>query len=183
MAAEAGADLLGFHFCESVRRVSPDHARRIIHSLRRRPRLVGVFIDPSEDEAESVADFCGLDILQLHGSEPAGFRSRRRLMKVFKVKQGQIPETDAWPDPILVDSWSADQRGGTGRAWSWQDAQELISRRQVFIAGGLRPDNVGELVSRFRPYGVDVSSGVEATVRRKDPDKVRAFISTVRDAV
>jgi phosphoribosylanthranilate isomerase len=80
----------------------------------------------------------------------------------------------------MLDSWSADQRGGTGRAWDWNQARGLLTTRQVFIAGGLEPGNVGKVVSTFKPYGVDVSSGVEASVRVKDPDKVRAFVHAVR---
>jgi phosphoribosylanthranilate isomerase len=179
-AAESGADLLGFHFCESMRRVTPDTAARIIQSLKTRPKVVGVFIDPSEDEAESIADFCGLDVLQLHGSESPRFRSRHSLMKVFKVRDAVIPDTSDWPDPIVLDSWSQDQRGGTGRPWTWSDASEVIRTRQVFIAGGLRPENVGAVVREFQPFGVDVSSGVEAKVRRKDHAKVQAFIRAVK---
>jgi phosphoribosylanthranilate isomerase len=80
----------------------------------------------------------------------------------------------------MLDSWSADQRGGTGRTWDWELARPLLARRQVFIAGGLEPGNVGKVVSEFMPYGVDVSSGVEASIRVKDPARVRAFIHAVR---
>jgi phosphoribosylanthranilate isomerase len=99
---------------------------------------------------------------------------------VLKVRDGEVPGADDWPDPIMLDSWSADQRGGTGRAWDWELARDLLSTRKVFIAGGLEPGNVGKVVSGFKPYGVDVSSGVEAAVRVKDPDKVRAFVHAVR---
>jgi phosphoribosylanthranilate isomerase len=102
------------------------------------------------------------------------------VIKVLKVRDGQIPGADDWPDPIMLDSWSADQRGGTGRAWDWELARPLLSRRRVFIAGGLEPGNVGKVVSDFKPYGVDVSSGVETSLRVKDPGKVRAFIHAVR---
>jgi phosphoribosylanthranilate isomerase len=80
----------------------------------------------------------------------------------------------------MLDSWSTDQRGGTGRTWDWEVARRLLASRKVFIAGGLQPGNVGKVVSEFRPYGVDVSSGVEALPRVKDPDKVRAFVRAVR---
>jgi phosphoribosylanthranilate isomerase len=80
----------------------------------------------------------------------------------------------------MLDSWSSDQRGGTGRTWDWEAARTLLQTREVFIAGGLEPGNVGKVVSEFKPYGVDVSSGVEARVRVKDPEKVRAFIRAVR---
>jgi phosphoribosylanthranilate isomerase len=179
-AIEAGADLLGFHFCSSQRRVSPEEARSIVDGLSLRPAIVGVFIDQEAEEVRQIADFVGLDLLQLHGSEQPGFEAGRPVMKVLKVKDDQVPDVDAWPDPIMLDSWSADQRGGTGRAWDWNQARDLFATRQVFIAGGLEPGNVGKVVSIFRPYGVDVSSGVEASVRVKDPNKVRAFVHAVR---
>ena len=179
-AADAGADLLGFHFCSSQRRVTPEHAKAIIDDLAVRPKIVGVFIDQDEDEVRQIADFADLDLLQLHGSESPGFDAGRPVIKVLKVRNGEIQGADAWPDPVMVDSWSPDQRGGTGRTWDWQIARPLLSTRRVFIAGGLEPGNVGKVVSGFMPYGVDVSSGVEASIRLKDPDKVRAFVRAVR---
>jgi len=184
IAAESGADLLGFHFCPSRRRITPEEAKAIIDGLGVRPKIVGVFIDQPEDEVRQIADFVGLDLLQLHGSEPRGFDAGRPIIKVLKVQgyvgAGAIRGADDWPDPIMLDSWSADQRGGTGRTWEWELARPLLSRRRVFIAGGLEPGNVGEVVSGFKPYGVDVSSGVEASIRVKDPDKVRAFVRAAR---
>jgi phosphoribosylanthranilate isomerase len=181
-AVEAGAELIGFHFCSSRRRISPEHARAIVEVLDRRPRLVGVFIDQPEAEVEQVAEFVGLDLVQLHGSEPPGFRSSRPIVKTLKVRDGGVPSAEGWPDPILLDSWSPDQRGGTGRTWSWEAARELAGRRRVIFAGGLHPGNVGEVVRGFRPHGVDVSSGVESAVRVKDLDRVRAFVQAVREA-
>ena len=181
-AIEAGADLLGFHFCSSDRRVTPEEARAIVDGLSLRPTIVGVFIDQDPDEVRQIGDFVGLDLLQLHGSEPPGYDAGRPVMKVLKVKDGQIPDAGAWPDPIMLDSWSADQRGGTGQTWDWESARELLATRRVFIAGGLQPGNVSKVVTAFKPYGVDVSSGVESAVRVKDPDKVRAFVHAVRMA-
>jgi len=181
-AIEAGADLLGFHFCSSDRRVTPEEARAIVDGLSLRPTIVGVFIDQDPDEVRQIGDFVGLDLLQLHGSEPPGYDAGRPVMKVLKVKDGQIPDAGAWPDPIMLDSWSADQRGGTGQTWDWESARELLATRRVFIAGGLQPGNVSKVVTAFKPYGVDVSSGVESAVRVKDPDKVRAFVHAVRIA-
>ncbi|MDQ2939745.1 MAG: phosphoribosylanthranilate isomerase [Actinomycetota bacterium] len=184
MAVEAGADMLGFHFCSSERRVTPEEAKSIIDGLAVRPRIVGVFIDQEQDEVRHIAEFVDLDLLQLHGSESPGFEGGRPVIKVLKVQEkmgvGTIPGADDWPDPIMLDSWSADQRGGTGRTWDWELARQLLSNRKVFIAGGLEPGNVGKVVSGFKPYGVDVSSGVEASIRVKDPDKVRAFVYAVR---
>jgi phosphoribosylanthranilate isomerase len=179
-AVGAGADLLGFHFCSSSRRVRPETAKAIVDGLRVRPALVGVFIDQDPDEVWQIADFVGLDLVQLHGSEAPGFSAGFPVMKVLKVRQGDMPSADGWPDPVMLDSWSPDQRGGTGRTWEWELARPLLSERKVFIAGGLEPGNVGNVVSVFRPYGVDVSSGVESAVRVKDPDKLRAFVDAVR---
>lgn len=181
-AVESGADLLGFHFCSSPRRVTPEEAKAIVDDLAVRPKIVGVFIDQDADEVRQIADFVDLDMVQLHGSEPPGFDAGRPVMKVLKVRDGEIPGAGDWPDPIMLDSWSADQRGGTGRTWDWELARPLLSTRRVFIAGGLEPGNVGKVVSGFLPYGVDVSSGVEASIRVKDPDKLRAFIRSVRQA-
>ena len=179
-AVEAGADLIGFHFCSSERRMTPEDAKVIVDGMSVRPSVVGVFIDSDEGEVRQVADFVGLDAVQLHGSEAPGFDAGRSVIKVLKVRDGLIPDADAWPDPIMLDSWSPDQRGGTGRTWDWELARGLLAARKVFIAGGLEPGNVGKVVTSLKPYGVDVSSGVEATVRVKDPDKVRAFVHAVR---
>ena len=179
-AVEAGADLLGFHFCSSDRRVTPEEAKAIVDGLAVRPSIVGVFIDQDPSEVREIADFVGLDLLQLHGSEAPGFDAGRPVMKVLKIRDDAVPDAAAWPDPIMLDSWSADQRGGTGRTWDWDLARELLENRKVFIAGGLEPGNVGKVVSSHKPYGVDVSSGVEASLRVKDPDKVRAFVHAVR---
>jgi phosphoribosylanthranilate isomerase len=180
IAVEAGADLIGFHFCSSPRRVTPEEAKAIIESLSLRPTIVGVFIDQDPDEVRQIAEFTGLDLLQLHGSELLGFEAGRPVMKVLKGKDGQVPDAEGWRDPVMLDSWSADQRGGTGQVWDWELARPLLAARKVFIAGGLEPGNVGKVVSGFKPYGVDVSSGVESSVRVKDPDKVRAFVHAVR---
>jgi phosphoribosylanthranilate isomerase len=183
-AVGAGADLLGFHFCSSERRVTPEVAKSIIDGLDVRPKMVGVFIDQDQEEVRQIAEFVGLDLLQLHGSELPGFDGGRPVIKVLKVQEkmgvGEIAGADDWPDPLMLDSWSADQRGGTGLTWDWELARPLLSSRKVFIAGGLEPGNVGKVVSGFKPYGVDVSSGVEASIRVKDPDKVRAFVLAVR---
>jgi len=180
-AVEAGADLIGFHFCTSDRRVQPEEAKAIVDELSVRPKIVGVFIDESADEVRRIAEYVDLDLLQLHGSERPGFDGGRPVMKVLKVRDGRVPTADDWPDPIMLDSWSADQRGGTGRTWG-ELARPLLASRRVFIAGGLEPGNVGKVVSELRPYGVDVSSGVEARPRVKDPDKLRAFVLAVRRA-
>jgi phosphoribosylanthranilate isomerase len=179
-AVDAGADLLGFHFCDSKRRITPDEAVKILDELPDGPALVGVFIDQPPHEVNSIAEFLGLDIVQLHGSEKPGFESEHIVMKALKVRDGVVPDASGWPDPVLLDSWSEDSRGGTGRTWNWEQAEALTVTRKVFVAGGLNPLNVGAVIRRLRPYGVDVSSGVESAPRIKEPELIGAFIEAVR---
>lgn len=184
-AATAGADLLGFHFCPSLRRVAPEVARELVAEVRslpgRPPEIVGVFIDPTEEEVEATVRLVGLDRVQLHGREEPGFRASRPILKVLRVRESGIDGDSGWPDPIVLDSWSADGRGGTGRTWRWDLAGALARRRSVILAGGLTPDNVAEAVRSLRPYGVDVSSGVETgTPGHKDPALMSAFVQAVR---
>ena len=179
-SAEAGADLIGFHFCTSLRRVTPEEALAIAGQLDRRPAIVGVFIDQPPEEVRQIADFVGLDYVQLHGSEPAGYPAPRPVIKALKVRDGAVPDAEPWPDPILLDRWTPDGRGGTGQAWDWELARPLLRSRQVIMAGGLTPSNVRGVVVRYRPHGVDVSSGVESMPRVKDPKLVRAFVKEAR---
>jgi phosphoribosylanthranilate isomerase len=132
-----------------------------------------------------VVSYVGLDLAQLHGSESPDYAVRLPVaaLKALKVRDADgFPDASGWPDPVMLDSWSGDSRGGTGRTWDWERARPLIDSRRVIVAGGLTPDNVGELVTRHRPHGVDVSSGVEVRPRVKDPVRVRAFVRAVREA-
>lgn len=181
-AVEAGADLLGMHFCSSLRRIDPEAGREIARAVAGRARLVGVFIDAPPAEVDDVAEEVGLDAIQLHGQEAPGHRYSRPVIKALKVRDGRLPDASGWPDPVLLDSWTADGRGGTGRSWDWELARPLAESRQVLVAGGLSPANAGAVVRLLRPYGVDVSSGVESEPRRKDPALMGAFVEAVRDA-
>lgn len=181
-AIAAGADLLGMHFCSSPRRIEPDLGRVIANASRGRAKLVGVFIDEDPARVDAIAGELGLDYVQLHGSEQPGHDYAAPVIKAIKVRDGEVAAATGWPDPLLLDSWTADGRGGTGRTWDWELARPLAETRQVFVAGGLNADNVGEVVRRLRPHAVDVSSGVESQTRRKSPALIRAFVQAVRDA-
>lgn len=180
-AVAAGADLIGMHFCSSLRRIGPEQGREIAGAVRGRARVVGVFIDSPPEVVSSIADQVGLDLVQLHGSEPPADYGRP-VMKALKVHGGAVPDGGGWPDPLLLDTWTADGRGGSGRTWPWAAARSLVATRQVFVAGGLNPGNVAEVVDALRPAGVDVSSGVESEPRRKDAALMAAFVQAVRDA-
>lgn len=184
--AAAGADYLGFVLVESSpRHVTPDHAREIVAWIRG-PRTVGVFSDADPDTVNRVVRDVGFDMVQLHGRESVS-DCRRILAPVIKV----IPVTSETPEPdletdiecyrdvsefILLDTAVNGATGGTGRTFDWQIAVQAARRISLFMAGGLSPDNVSAAVQRVHPFGVDVSSGVEAAPGVKDFDKVTSFI-------
>ena len=185
-AVGAGADALGFMFYEpSPRCVTPEQAAAIIAKLPTHVAKVGVFVDADEAAVRTTAAMAGLDTLQFHGSEPPEFCARfeLRTIKAFRVKDsgslGQLPdyETDAW----LLDSYVQGVPGGTGERFNWDLAVEAKRLgRPILLAGGLTPENVGEADGQVTPYGLDVSSGVEAAPGRKDAAKVAAFIASAK---
>jgi len=181
-ATEAGADALGFVFCEqSPRRVSVEAAAEIIRGLPPFLVKVGVFVNaPTDLVYRSIAQ-CGLNLLQFHGDETPEYCVQFGLMnmKAFRIRDQdsllQLPvyHTDAW----LLDAYVPGTLGGTGQRFDWELAvQARDLGRPIFLAGGLTAENVGEAVRQVRPYAVDVSSGVEAAPGKKDHEKVRAFI-------
>lgn len=168
-AVAAGASALGFNFfAGSPRCVTPEHAAAIGDGL---PVLkVGVFVD--ESDMAGIAARAGLDVLQLHGSEtaaqaPPGFR----VWKAFRI-------TPSWDPAVLsgyhVEAFLLDGPApGTGEAFDWTRA---VGIRNVILAGGLGPDNVGEAVRRLRPWGVDACSRLESAPGVKDHGKMRRFV-------
>jgi phosphoribosylanthranilate isomerase len=182
VAVEAGADMLGFIFCEtSPRYVTLRTVADIATQLPPHIAKVGVFVNPDEDMVMRAIADCGLNILQFHGDEPPEFCTQFGLMsmKAFRMRDEAslraLPEyqTDAW----LLDTYSPDKTGGTGTTFNWDlaiAAQKL--GKPIFLAGGLTPENVADAVQRVQPFAVDVSSGVEASPGKKDHAKVKAFI-------
>lgn len=185
-AVEAGADAVGLMFYEgSPRYVTPDRAVEIARLVPPHVLRVGVFVNPKEDQVSRSIGTCALGLLQFHGDETPEFCTQFGVMsmKAFRirdaesVRQLRVYPTDAW----LLDAYSPGQRGGTGEIFNWDlaiEAREL--GRPIFLAGGLTPDNVADAVRRVQPFGVDVSSGVEAAPGRKDAAKMRAFVAAVR---
>jgi phosphoribosylanthranilate isomerase len=200
VAAGAGADFLGFVFVPGRRRqVAEERAREIIRALRERtggPRAVGLFADQPAEEVNRIARLCGLDMVQLCGGESLDYCSgiEYPILKVLYVRddlpreeaiaslEGQMVELKSLGHLVVLDRFEAGLRGGRGRPFDWSIAGELARRGHSFIlAGGLTPENVGLAIRTARPWGVDVSSGVE-TGGVKDHDKIRAFIAAVRSA-
>ena len=185
-AAEAGADALGFVFCDqSPRRISVKAAAALIRQLPPFVMKVGVFVNAPDDLVLRAIRECGLNMLQFHGDEPPEYCVQFGLMsmKAFRIRDAaslhalQNYPTDAW----LLDAYSPVKPGGTGERFDWDLALRARGMgRPVFLAGGLTSENVAAAVRHAQPYGVDVSSGVEATPGRKDHAKVRAFIQAAK---
>jgi phosphoribosylanthranilate isomerase len=185
-AVEAGADALGFMFYEpSPRCITPEQAAAIIDELPAHVAKVGVFVDADEAMVRTTAATVGLDTLQFHGNEPPNFCARFELqtIKAFRVKDSdslsQLPDydTDAW----LLDSHVQGMPGGTGERFNWDLAVEAKRfGRPILLAGGLTTDNAAEAVSQVAPFGLDVSSGVEAAPGCKDATKVATFVVSAK---
>jgi phosphoribosylanthranilate isomerase len=185
-AAVAGADALGFVFCEeSPRQVSIETAARIVSEIPSSVMKVGVFVNAPEEMVERAVKACGLDLLQFHGDEPPKYCVQFGVMsmKAFRIRNAASLKnvrdytTDAW----LLDAYAAGSLGGTGETFNWDLALEARKwNRPIFLAGGLTAENVAEAVRRVEPYAVDVSSGVEAEPGRKDHVKIRRFIQAAK---
>ena len=189
-AVEAGADVLGFNFyARSPRHVTPEAARRVIKSLPEGVMCVGVFVNASTpEEVERVAREARVGAVQLHGDETPEFCLALRdltTIKALRVGPGYKPEAAArYPtEAVLLDAYVAGEWGGTGHTFDWSLARrtrEAVPR--LFLAGGLRPDNVAEAAAAVRPYAVDVCSGVETSPGRKSFELMRRFVERVREA-
>jgi phosphoribosylanthranilate isomerase len=187
-AVEAGAAAIGLIFWPgSPRFVDPYRARAIVEQLPPLVTAVGVFVDQPAEYVSAVASLVRLGAVQLHGSEDQRYaRSLRRpVIKSVPVRAqsaGALSEAvDAWPAEVLVllDAHDAEKHGGTGRTIDWSIAASVSARRRTLLAGGLTPDNVFAAVERVRPFGIDVSSGVEQAPGIKDVGRIRALFEAV----
>ncbi len=197
-AASYGADMIGLVFARSRRTISVEFAcsvRGALNDLKRRPLLVGVFVNESPEAMLAVAAKVGLDILQLSGDETphevAQCAARYPVLKAFRFS-----ESSTIQDPLrdfkgyrklvpegslrfLVDTYRAGEYGGTGEPGNWSIAAELARHEDIMLAGGLTPRNVAEAIGAVAPWGVDVSSGIERD-GMKDPALIRSFIVGAR---
>lgn len=196
VAADAGADAVGFVFAESVRRVTPEQVRAIVPQLPTNLEKIGVFVNTNFDDLAKAIEECGLTGAQLHSGceRDAVGRLREqfpslRILKVIHFQQGleaelrEAQENKAI-DAVLVDSRTAKLIGGTGIRFDWRAARGSFagSQLRMIVAGGLNPEYVSEAIAMLQPWGVDVASGVEASPGKKDAAKVRAFLENARIA-
>ncbi len=183
VAEEAGADLLGFVFAESPRRVGGE-ASGIIAGLSGAAKKVGVFVDEPVEDVMRLREKLGLDYVQLHGQEDADYCQRLMpgVIKLVRVDGGFSPDVlAAFPaDYYLLEGAKQAAAGGTGVTFDWSRAAALKGNSKLIVSGGLDPENVVGAIEALCPGGVDVSSGVEASPGRKSPEQVKKFVEVVR---
>lgn len=199
LAADAGADAVGFVFAPSPRRVTVEQVAAIVPRLPREIEKIGVFVDAAVNEIAATVQACGLTGVQLHSDAgtdaPARLRAQfgpeLRILRVVHFGPGAMEQAaaiadDANIDAVLVDSRTAAAVGGTGVAFDWNEAARTVfngtRQTRLVAAGGLTPATVAEAILTLRPWGVDVVSGVERAPGRKDAEKVRAFVANARAA-
>jgi phosphoribosylanthranilate isomerase len=185
VAVEEGADAVGFIFYKkSPRSVTMKLVREIILELPPFVDTVGVFVDETAVQINKIADYCDLDLIQLHGDESPAFckRMRRRVIKAFRVKDMQsVKKLSGFQvSGFLLDTFSENLHGGTGKVFDWNLALPAKKFGPVIMAGGLTPNNVRQAIKQVRPYGVDVCSGVESEPGIKDHKKVRDFLKNAK---
>ena len=185
LAAELGAWAVGFVFWPgSSRFIDPYHARKISVALPPWLVPVGVFVDQPTDYVSAVAGLVRLGAVQLHGNETPDMieRLRHRVIKSVPVG-GDFDESAVDRVParagVLLDAHDPERHGGTGTTVDWTRAAAAARRRQVLLAGGLRPENVRRAIDTVRPFGIDVSSGVESSPGVKDPARLRALFAAL----
>ena len=183
---ELGADALGFVFYEkSPRKITKEKAKEIINSLPKGIVKVSLFVDELEEKVNEIASYCNFDILQFHGDETPDYCKKfpQKIIKAFRIKDKEslanIPKYEV--DYYLLDAYSEELPGGTGRTFNWDLAKEAKEfGKPIILSGGLNPENIIEAIEEVSPFGVDVSSGVELSPGKKDHKKLEEFMTKVK---
>ena len=193
-AVNAGADALGFVFAqESPRVIEPQTVAEIGRALPPFVAKVGLFVNAGLETINRVVDVSGIDTVQLHGNEAIELCHQIRLPVIKAIRVGDPAAPGSLANQIkayrglgavLFDSFDQRQAGGTGRVFDWSEIPERAASDPCFIlAGGLRPENVGEAIRQVRPFAVDVSGGIEYAKGRKDHQKMNQFVKEVNNVV
>jgi phosphoribosylanthranilate isomerase len=181
-AADAGAAAIGFVFWPgSPRFVDPHRARAIVAHLPPFVTPVGVFVNQPAEYVRGVATLVRLGAVQLHGDEDAAYGSALRSPVIRALSIDRADRIEEWPraTTLLLDAHDPVARGGTGRTIDWAAAARIAAARRILLAGGLTPDNVAEAVTRVKPWGIDVSSGVERSPGVKEHARIRALFEAL----
>lgn len=178
-AVDAGVDSIGFVLARSVREISPSMASSIAAGLPATVERIAVFRNPPRDDIEHTFAAFDADAVQADHRSLCGVEGHR-LLPVFRETVDSLEEVAAHidGDRFVFEG----PRSGIGHVVDWELATEVAQLGQMTLAGGLHQDNVGEAIRTVRPFGVDVSSGVESSFGLKDPARIRAFVEAVREA-
>jgi phosphoribosylanthranilate isomerase len=206
LAAELGADAVGFVFAPSPRQVTAADVAHITPHLPEGLECVGVFPALAAQQIAGIAQECGLTVVQLHGG--VNLELLRQLDEIFNgqvkliqtvhwqvdadtanaavvAEQLRQIDADGLAARVLIDTRVGSDLGGTGVSFDWDTARATLAEAgaglKLIVAGGLRADNVGDAIRRLNPWGIDVASGVEQSPGRKSPEKLAAFIRAARD--
>ncbi len=187
-SVEAGADMLGFVFYEKSKRyIEPEEAAHIIREVSSFASCVAVFVNEDIEKIKKIVDQTMVDIVQLSGDESPEVCAKLRdfvpVIKSFKVKDeiflpNVLENYDV--DFVHLDTYSADEYGGTGKTFKWDNVVGLSEKYKVILSGGLTPENVRDAILKVKPYGVDVSTGVEEYPGKKSVEKVKSFIENAK---
>ncbi|MDD5421891.1 MAG: phosphoribosylanthranilate isomerase [Candidatus Omnitrophota bacterium] len=186
-ASELGADMLGFVFYNGSKRyVEPRTAEDIINEIPQSVRKVGVFVDETKENVQRIAQDALLDILQFHGDETPDFcvyfKDKYKVIKAFRLKdKDDLKKINMYDtDYYLLDTYKRDSIGGSGEVFDWKILKDFEILKPVILAGGLTPANVRQAIKEVAPFGVDVSTGVEASPGKKDIGLMKKFVENVR---
>ena len=192
-AVDSGANAIGFNFYRGSKRyISPPEAGSIGAKLLKPVMKFGIFVNGSIEEILDAKFIAELDAIQLHGGESPAFieqirqESDAKIIKAFRVGPGFEPNEvlEYKADAILLDAYSDGVRGGTGKTIDWTIAKEVAELvDELYLAGGLSPDNVADAINEVRPFAVDACSRLESSPGKKNPSKVAAFIKAAREAI
>ena len=186
-AVKLGVDALGFIFASSPRKIMSEKARDIICAIPPFVKTVGVFVNENPDTIRKIIQFCGLDLVQLHGDESPEICHELMpyTIKAFRPKNEKdlsaIRPYVGRIRAVLFDTYSEGKRGGTGKTFDWDLA---IKGKElgvpVILAGGLTPSNIETAISTVRPFAVDVNSGVEDGPAKKSPALIKRLMETIK---
>lgn len=175
-ALDAGADAIGFVFAKSVRQVTPARAAELARPARGRAICIAVTLHPSQDEVDRIVAGFTPDALQTDAADFAALSLPATLARLPVLRAGALPAMPV--GRVLFEG----PRSGAGQVADWTEARRLAARCELILAGGLSFDNVAEAIDAVAPFGVDVSSGVESSPGRKDPERIARFVATARAA-
>lgn len=186
IAVSAGADAIGLVFAPSPRKVTEAVAREITSELPFSMFSVGVFVNEESNRVKELIEKCNLSAVQFHGEEPPDYCTQFenvKVVKAFRVKDSDSLKSlsDYEVDAFLLDAYLEGKAGGTGTNFNWDLARSLKdSPKPIILSGGLSVENVTEAIEIVKPYAVDVSTGVESRLGKKDPKLVEEFIKKAR---